>query len=320
MLKKYYSKFGGILIGGLYGLLMRIVFGAGFKNSGFDFADLFSITFIWVVPIIIGLTPLMFSTKENLENIPYRVFKPFLSVLTFFILCFWTGHEDIICILIISIPFILVAGMAGAIFGGTVVRYRKKKGILYSIFILPFITGIIEPNFPTPIEKFETTSTIIINAGKSEIWKNIVRVDKIEEVEYKKGLFNYAGIPRPLFAELDKDTLDGTRIGHFEGGLKFQENIINWDKNNAVTFDIKIIPSTTNRTIFERHMLNGEHFKFMNATYKLKEIENGQTELQLTTKYQLDTKINFYGEFWGQQLLTDFQDRLINVIKNRCEK
>ena len=31
-------------------------------------------------------------------------------------------------------------------------------------------------------------------------------------------------------------------------------------------------------------------------------------------------KINLYGEFWGQHLLTDFQDRLINVIKNRCEK
>jgi hypothetical protein len=87
-----------------------------------------------------------------------------------------------------------------------------------------------------------------------------------------------------------------------------------------VTFDIKIIPSTTKRTIFERHMLNGKHFKFMNATYTLKEIENGNIELYLTTKYQLDTKINLYGEFWGQHLLTDFQDRLINVIKNRCEK
>jgi hypothetical protein len=317
MLKKNYSNFGGILIGGLYGLLMRIVFGADLKG---DFADLFSITFIWVVPIIVGLTPLIFSTKENLENISYRIFKPILAVLTFFILCYWTGHEDIICIIIISIPFLIVAGISGVIFGGAILRHRKKNGILYSIFLMPLLAGIIEPNFPTPIENYETISSIIINADKSEIWENIVRVDKIEDTEYKKGLFNYAGIPRPLYAELDKDTLGGTRIGHFDGGLKFQENIISWNKNNSVTFDIKIIPSTTNRTIFERHMLNGEHFKFLNATYTLKEIANGQTELLLTTKFQLDTKINFYGEFWGQHLLTDFQDRLINVIKNRCEK
>jgi hypothetical protein len=317
MLKKYYSKFGGILIGGLYGLLMRIVFGSDFKG---DFSDLFSVTFIWVVPIIVGLTPLIFSTKENLDNMTHRIFKPILAVLTFFILCYWTGHEDIICIIIISIPFLIVAGISGVIFGGVILRHRKKNGILYSIFLLPLLTGIIEPNFPTPKENYETSSSIIINADKFEIWKNIVRVDKIEDSEYKKGLFNYAGIPRPLYAELDKDTLSGIRIGHFDGGLKFQENIINWDKNNSVTFDIKIIPSTTKRTIFERHMLNGEHFKFMNATYTLKEVAVGKTELQLTTKYQLDTKINFYGEFWGQHLLTDFQDRLINVIKKRCEK
>jgi len=67
-------------------------------------------------------------------------------------------------------------------------------------------------------------------------------------------------------------------------------------------------------------MLSGQHFKFLNATYQLKEISDKQTELLLTTQYQLDTKINFYGEFWAQQLLTDFQNRLLQVIKTRCEK
>jgi len=295
---------------------MRIIFGLNFRG---DFADLFSITFVWLLPIIVGLTPLMFSTKEDLNRIGVRISKPVLSVLTFFILCYWTGHEDIICILIISIPFLIVAGISGVFLGGLILRYRKRSGILYSVFFIPFLTGIIESNFTTPTENLETTSSIIINADKSEVWKYIVRVDNIQNTEYKKGFFNYAGIPRPLYAELDKDTLNGTRIGHFEGGLKFQENIIDWEKDKLVTFDIKIIPSTINRTIFERHMLNGQHFKFLNATYRLKEI-NGQTELSLTTKYQLDTKINFYGEFWGQLLLTDFQDRLINVIRNRCKK
>lgn len=317
MLKKYYGTYSGILIGGLYALLMRIVFGLNFKG---DFADLFSITFVWILPIIAGLTPLIFSPKEDLESIGVRVSRPVLAVLTFFILCYWTGHEDIICILIISIPFLIVAGVSGVILGGAILRYRQRKGILYSVFLIPLIAGLIEPTIPTPTEKYETTSSIIINADKSEIWENIVRVQEIKNEEYEKGFFNFAGIPRPLYAELDKDTLGGIRIGHFEGGLKFQENIIEWSKDDLVTFDIKIIPSPSNRTIFERHMLNGEHFNFLNATYRLKQISDNKTELLLTTKYQLDTKINFYGEFWGQLLLTDFQDRLIKVIKTRCEK
>lgn len=317
MLKKHIGTFGGILIGGLYALLMRIVFGL---NSHENFADLFSITFVWILPMVIGLTPLIFSPKEDLESIRVRVVRPVSAVLTFFILCYWTRYEDIICILIISIPFLAFAGISGVVLGGAILRYRQRKGILYTVFFIPLITGLIEPKIPTPSAQYETTSSVIINANKSEIWRNIVRVNEIRNDEYQRGFFNVAGIPRPLYAELNDDTLGGTRIGHFEGGLKFQENIIEWSKGNFITFDIKIIPSPSKRTIFERHMLNGEHFKFLNATYRLKEISKDKTVLLLTTTYQLDTKINFYGEFWGQLLLSDFQDRLIAVIKTRCEK
>jgi hypothetical protein len=316
-LKKTFLKYGGIIIGGLYGLLMRIILGKDFQ---IDFAGLFSITFIWLLPIILGLTPLIFSPKEDLIKFDVRIFRPVLSVLFFFILCLWTGHEDIVCIVIISIPFLIVAGLAGIIFGGIILRYRDRKGILFSIFLIPFISGIIEPAFPSSTQQFETTSTIIINSGKSEIWNNIVRVDTIQEREYKRGLFNFAGIPRPLYAELDRDTIGAVRIGHFEGGLQFQENIIEWDRNDSVAFDIKIIPSTTKKTVFERHVLNSQNFKFLNAKYRLKAISGNRTELSLTTKYELTTKINYYGEFWGTLLLKDFQDRLISVVKNRCEK
>lgn len=317
MLKKLFAKYGGILVGGLYGLLMRIVLGQDFKDH---FADLFSITFVWILPTIVGLTPLVFSTKEDLQSNAIRFLRPIWAVLIFFILCFSTGLEDIICIIIISLPFLIIAGISGFLLGYAILRYRQRKGILYSIFFVPLLAGLVEPTLPTPSANYETTSSIVIDADQSEIWKNIVRVEEIQNEEYEKGFFHYAGIPRPLYAELDKDTLGGTRIGHFEGGLKFQEKIIAWRKDDLVTFDIQIIPSPANRTIFERHMLHGGHFKFLNATYRLEQISNDQTALHLTTKYQLDTRINFYGEFWGEQLLSDFQERLISVIKTRCEE
>ena len=315
-MRKNLESYGGALTGGLYGLLIRILLGQNFR----DFADLFSITFIWIVPVLIGLTPLLFSSKEDLQSVSVRIVRPVSAVFTFFVLCYWTGREDLLCIIIISIPFLLVAGIAGILLGKAVLHYRQKNGNLYSVFLIPFITGLIEPAIPTPSQQFETTSTVIISANKTTLWNNLVRVDEIKENEYQKGIFNYAGLPRPLFAELDKDTLGGIRIGNFEGGLKFQENVTSWDRNNSITFDINIIPSTTERTIFERHMLNGNHFKFLNATYELEEISKNQTRLSLTTQYQLDTKINFYGEFWGKLLLTDFQERLLEVIQKRCEK
>jgi hypothetical protein len=70
MPKKYYGTYGGILIGGLYGLIVRVLFGLNFTG---EFADLFSITFVWILPIIVGLTPLIFSSKEDLQSIGVRV-------------------------------------------------------------------------------------------------------------------------------------------------------------------------------------------------------------------------------------------------------
>ncbi|NOS94598.1 MAG: hypothetical protein HOP30_22025 [Cyclobacteriaceae bacterium] len=315
MKNRFFVNYGGIIVGGLYGLILRIFLDKSIENL----VDLFSITFVWIAPMVVALTPLLFATREQLKEWSFRMSRPILSVLTFFVFCYITRLEDIICLIIIAIPFLLVAAITGVILGGLILQYRKNRGILFSVFLLPLITGVIEPNFPSPTEVVETRSSVVINTSKVKVWESIVRVPEIKTSEYTKGFLNFAGVPRPLYAELDKDTLGGNRRGHFEGGLTFKEKIINWEKNKAITFDIRIVPSTSNKSIFERHMLNGQHFEFLNATYQLKELNESQTELSLITTYRLTTKINFYGKFCGHWMLTDFQERLMAVVKNRCE-
>jgi len=145
-------------------------------------------------------------------------------------------------------------------------------------------------------------------------------VKAIRPEEYKKGFFNYAGIPRPLYAELDRDTVGATRIGHFEGGLTFKETVTTWERNKSVGFTIAIIPSSIRQTVFDQHILKGNHFVFLNASYDLEPMGAQQTKLTLSSTYRLDTHINGYSSFWGQRLLTDFQERLLAVIKNRCDE
>ena len=72
--------------------------------------------------------------------------------------------------------------------------------------------------------------------------------------------------------------------------------------------------------VFDQHILNGNYFNFVNATYQLENIGNGDVKLKLTSSYQLTSTINFYGAFWGDIILSDFQDRLLAVIETRCEK
>jgi hypothetical protein len=317
-MKDFISKYGGILIGSVYGLTMRVFFGEDLK--GFSMADLFSVTFVWIVPIIIGITPLIFASKEQLTKNIYRLGTPILTVFLFFLYCFITRLEDIICLVIISIPFLISAALGGFIFSQIILKYRRRNGIMFSLLFVPFLSGSIEEQLPTPTKVYEVKTGVIINSTLNNVWENIVRVKQINESEYNKGFFNFAGIPRPLYAELDKDTIGATRIGYFEGGLIFKEKVINWNRNKNVSFDITVIPSSIRKNIFDQHILKGGHFKFLNATYDLRHISKNKTELILTSSYQLDTKINIYGSYWGDKLLTDFQERLLEVIKGRCDR
>jgi hypothetical protein len=317
-LRSFIGNYAGIIIAVFYGLLARLVF--NFKGrDGFGFADLFSITFVWVVPALIGMVPMLFATRDQLENRVYRVLTPCFTVLLFFICCFITRIEDLVCLIIIAGPFLLCAMVAGWLFGKFILYYRNKRGILYSVVFIPFLLGIIEEQFKIPSGTYTVNNSIIINSNTPNIWQHVVRVDQIKAGEYHKGFFNYAGIPQPLYAELSKDSLGATRTGHFEGGLKFVETVNHWEENKKVSFNIAVQPSSIRNTVFDKHVLMGRHFKFIDASYTLTKISDTQTRLKLSSSYQLDTRINVYASFWGNTLLSDFQQRLLDVIKQRCE-
>lgn len=272
------------------------------------------------MPVLLGLIPMLLATKQQLASNRYRVSRPILTVFLFFLFALWSGEEDIICIIIISIPFSIVAAISGFYFAKLIEQYRKKRGIMYSILVLPLLAGYIEERFPTPSQIYKVETEVIINAIPAKIWENIVRVKEISHDEYSKGFFNYAGIPRPLYAELNRDTIGAIRVGYFEGGLTFKESVTTWERNKKVAFDITVIRPTIRQTVFDQHILKGSHFKFLNASYELEQLDAQTTKLTLSSTYQLDTKINGYSSFWGQSLLSDFQKRLLQVIKNRCDK
>ena len=263
---------------------------------------------------------MLFASNDQLHSKSYRAFTPLFTTLLFFIFCFITRIEDLLCILIIALPFILGATLGGLVFGALILRYREHKGLVYSVLLIPFLAGAIEEQFKIPSGIYEVKNTVIINSKADNIWNNVIRVKEIKESEYSKGIFNYAGIPRPLSAELDKDGTGANRIGHFEGGLTFRENVNEWELNKKVSFNIQMVPSTIRQTVFDQHVLKGRHFKFVGASYELTRINDSKILLTLSSSYQLDTRINYYASIWGNFLLSDFQQRLLEVIKERCEK
>ena len=233
---------------------------------------------------------------------------------------FLFGIEDFICLLVLAAPFFILGTIGALIYRIVQINRQKSKGKLLTLVLLPFLLAPIEDYIKSPSDKYIVKSEVIIDATPEKIWNNIVEVQTIDPKEYNSGFFNLIGIPRPISAIVDKKELGGQRIGNFEGGLKFIETITEYEMNKKVSFDIKIDPSTVRQKVFDQHVLNGNYFTFVDATYELTELKNRQVKLTLFSSYQLTSTINFYGKFWGDIILTDFQDRLLNVIENRCDK
>ena len=308
--QKYGLLIIGIVLGIAYGLFTRLVFGQK--------ATLATVTYLFIVPTILGIIPLIFADNEKLKSYRNIIFIPLLTVSTFFLTMFLIGLEDFLCLFILAGPFFILGTIGAFIYRLVQINRQKNKGKLLTIILIPFLFAPVEEYLKSPSVTFEIESEVIISAAPEMIWNNIVEVRTIRENEYSSGFFNDIGIPRPISANVDRKEIGGQRTGNFEGGLKFFETITKYEPDKIISFDIRIDPKSVRPNVFDQHVLSGNYFTFVNATYELTPLSNGQVKLKLLSNYQLTSTINFYGKFWGDLILRDFQDRLLEVIEKRC--
>ena len=312
ILPKYQFLLIGISIGVLYGLITRIAFD--------EKASLASITYLFIIPAVLGIVPLAFANDEQLKSYKHIIFIPWLTTATFFLTMYLIGLEGFICLLILAGPFFILGTIGAFIYRLIHLKRKNRKGELLSILIIPFLLAPLEQTIDSPSTIYQVESEVIISSTVENIWVNIIEVAPIAEDEYETGFFNQIGIPRPISAKVDKKEVGGQRTGNFEGGLEFKERITEYQQYHAVAFSIEVTPESIRHNVFDQHVLDGNYFNFVDASYSLIEQENRDILLRLSSNYQLTSKINLYGKFWGDIILEDFQERLLSVIANRCEK
>ncbi|MDF1697957.1 MAG: hypothetical protein P1U56_19070 [Saprospiraceae bacterium] len=312
-----YHQYLGIILGAAYGYICRLIYASDFFSRMYDDLDIYSISFFWIVPIVISILPILFAREEVLESDWKKFGFPVLSVLLFFLFALSSGIEDWLCILIIAFPFLLCAGIVGMLIAPIIKKRNSKK--LYSIILLPFIFCPVESLIPNKVEQFTVASKVIVAKDKATVWSNLIEVPEIKSAEYEKGFFNYIGVPRPIKSELK--TIDGTeyRIGYFSDDLKLYETIANIQPLKFVEFTIHIDKSELRDLPTDNHLLQSDYFSFDNISYELKEIEPYKTELILSCSYTLNSNMNGYANFWADKLLEDFEVRLLNSLKLKIE-
>ena len=279
-----------------------------------------SISYIFIVPIILGAIPVLFSTKEQLKSYWNYLLLPWGITLTFFVLSFVSGFEGMICLVIIVAPFLLLGTLGAFIFRLIKLKREGKQTPLYSTLLLPFLFLVYENNFPTTDQFHTVKTTIEINADRSKIWDNIKNVKNIKPTEIKTHFVHLIGVPKPLNGELDKEGIGGIRSITWEKGIKFQEIIKSWSDGKAFSYNIKVDPNSIPPTTLDEHvMIGGRYFDVVEGGYQIDSVTKTKSLVTLTCKYRVTTNLNFYSKLWADFILNDFNEMILEVVKERSE-
>lgn len=303
----------GLTAGVAYAFLVMLLVTATHKNV--------SIGYIFVLPMVLGAIPVLFSTQEQLKSYTTYLLLPWGITLTFFFLCLVTGFEGMICLVIIVAPFLVLGTLGGFIYRLIKLRNEGNGTKLYVSLLLPFLVLGIEGNVP-PTDYIHTVSTPIeISADQAIVWENIKNVKDIQPEEIETHFVHLIGVPKPLSGELDKEGIGGVRHIVWEKGIKFEEKIKTWEEGKGFAYDIDVDPESIPPTTLDEHvMIGGRYFDVIEGSYQIDALTPAISLVTLTCTYRVTTTFNWYSKLWADFILDDFHEVILGVIKNRCER
>lgn len=303
----------------IYAILIRIIFGLKLKTWN-DLFEVMSVTFLFLLPTIIGTLTVYLSSQKKAKSIAYRIFTPWIPIFLFLILTLAWGIEGWACWIMILPVFLLTASIGG-IFGGYLKTHRKNDRLNISILVLlPFLIGPIESLIGTIPGTYKAYTYIDINAPVEKIWDNVTRVKEIPIEQDKGYLTRMLGFPRPVKAELNFEGVGAYREAIFTKGLVFHETVTEYKDNEKMVFTIKAYPHEIPSTTLDEHVvIGGDYFDVLNGTYELEKLSNGLNRLHLYSHFKMNTTFNFYAGWWGKWIMKDIQNNILQVEKKRAE-
>ncbi|HBK70070.1 MAG TPA: hypothetical protein DDZ39_00165, partial [Flavobacteriaceae bacterium] len=125
----------------LYAIVLRIAFGVKNWNELFS---VMSVTFLFLLPTIVGALTVYLSDKNKVEKLSYRIFAPWVPIFLFLIITLLLAIEGWACWLMI-LPVFLIATSIGGLIGGYLKLKRRNDRLNISLLVLiPFLISPVE--------------------------------------------------------------------------------------------------------------------------------------------------------------------------------
>lgn len=310
----------GILLGTLYGVLMRLFIEL---FNIYNLSSLVSISFMFLVPIAIGYIRIHYELNESKTLTKSKMITlAWQPIFVFLLVSIITLLEGSICVAMALPAFMFFSSIGGLLAG--FVRKRqvtKANSSLLSIAMLPVLLSPIETNYLHLSKTYEVKNAIVINAPVNQVWQQLATVSRIEPQEIPLSLTHLIGVPKPLEANMSGKGVGAVRTSKWGKGVVFKEVITDWQPNKQMLYKFKIDPGLIPDDALDKHVkLGGEYFSPLYGGYELSEDGNGNTLLTLKTTVRDNTNFGVYSRIWGELIFQDFHHSLLTLMKNRAEK
>ncbi|WP_158602324.1 SRPBCC family protein [Cohnella endophytica] len=213
--------------------------------------------------------------------------------------------EGYICLIIVS-PLIFLFMMSGIWAGRAIFRQGNNKlNVSVAGAIVAFMA--INVAFAGPSEKV-VSDRIVIQASPDQVWKYIVSFPAIEE---KPSYWMFRiGLPAPVQSVAEGEFVGANRQCVFNGGIVFDEKIVELVPGRKLTFDIVKQP--------EDPEIMG-HLELRRGQFVLEDNGDGTTTLIGNSWYDLKVRPSAYFDWWTQDIIRAVHIRVMEHIKALAE-
>lgn len=303
----------------VYALFARLLFGSDFTELA---APVMSISFLVLVPFVVGFLTVMISPPAKARSTRYCIFLPWVPLYAFMSVTLVFKIEGAGCWIMIMPIWMIASSIGGVVAGKRRGKQSDDSQKLQGgwVLFLPIVCAPVEKLLPLLPARYEAYTYSDIKAPAEKIWSNVVRVRTITPKEDHGGVTKWMGLPRPIRAELDFTGVGGRRQAIFDKGLVFEEIVNDYAEQERMRFSIKADPSKVPPTALDEHIvIGGAYFDVLDGTYRLERIGEGVYRLHLYSHFVLRTPFNFYASWWAGWIMRDIQNNILQVIQTRCE-
>jgi len=308
----------------LAGAAVGLAYGFGLRLIGLipRASTVMTAGFIVLMPVGVGFVTIYLAEVRQRQKIWVWFILPWLPMAGALLGTMLAVLEGFICVVLFSPLALILASLGGAMGGiaGRLIRQRRAQNLtLACVLILPLFTMTWEKPVFYQQDFRRVENVIDIQAPPAIIWKNIERVPPIRTEEIPDSWSRRIGFPDPIEATLSHEGLGGVRNASFERGLRFIETVDVWEPEQRLGFSISAesVPATT---LDEHVRVGGPYFDVLHGEYRLESLGNGVTRLHLSSRHRLSTDFNWYAHLWTDALMSDLQQRILVVIRRRCER